>query len=256
MKHTSVGQAAVLDADGKVVASSGSQEIDWATAPQVQKVPLPEGGYLATVAPSPDPSWSRFARAFVHEARSPLNALAIYLELIGTRHGASHDGKVDPGLERVLVKAQDQVRRVDELLRTFSDLWAPRGEVTNLAAIVRAAARFSEHEAIRRGFQLKQQICERALISTPSLMAAAAVVSLLGGALQAPAESVVTLTLDLVNDGAAVRLNVSVQLPPGQEKELLHQGESAFRLLGATCTRDATSLTVLLSTAAAEDAAA
>jgi signal transduction histidine kinase len=217
---------------------------------------MPDGGVLAVSAAGPDPAWSRFARAFVHETRSPLNALAIYLELVGTRQGNGQDGKGDPALQRILTKAQDQVRRVDELLRIFSELWAPRGDVTNLAAIVRAAARFSQHEAIRRGFVLKQEICERANIAAPPLLTSGAIVALFGAVLQAPPESQLTVTLELRDAGESAVLTFSVQLPPAFEGDLLSRGAEALSVLGADVSRTENTLTSVFRTSLSEDAAA
>jgi hypothetical protein len=246
MNQRAIGAAAVLDAQGRVLAVVGSclaTDPQWDTAP---RTPLPGGGFLASLPAEPlggEGDWPRFARAYVHEARSPLNALGIYLELLGTKPAPN---AVRPGfsLEKILTKAQEQVKRVDDLLRNFSSLWAPRGDVADLASMARAAARFADHEANRVGLRFHKEIADNATVELPPLSVASAVITLLAGLLGAEAESDVTFQVQRTGDRVCVRAEVQ----PSGQIAALSPGIQAFRELGAdvTCTEGSLSASLPL----------
>jgi len=246
VKHTAISNAAVVDSAGRVIASVGPAEPTWVNSPDVARVPLPDGGFLAASPDGRDASWSNFARAFVHEARSPLNALVIYLELLGPRT-AQAEGRASIAPEKVLAKAQEQVRRVEDLLRTFSELWAPRGELADFAAITRSAARFSEHQAIRKSLRFTQQICESAPIAAAPVLVADALVALMSGALQARPESAIDIKLELLPEDREARLTVTLPVVAGEVPAgLFETGAAAFRKLGASVLTTDTSAVVTM----------
>jgi hypothetical protein len=248
VKHTAIRSAAVVDRSGNVLASAGPDEASWTESPGIARVPLPDGNFLATRADGGEAAWSSFARAFVHEARSPLNALVIYLELLSPRLPHA-EGRSNVAPERVLAKAQEQVRRVEDLLRTFSELWAPRGNVADLAAIVRAATRFSEHQAIRKSLRFSQQVCKTAFVPVSPGVATDAVVALLSDALEARSESSMDVRLELVEGEPAVRFTVSLPVVAGEPAPgLFNTGTDAFRRCGASVVVTSSSATVTLPT--------
>lgn len=171
--------AAVLDRTGQVVACTVPGP--FRELPGDVSVPLPDGGRLVTRTPD-GPAWYRLARAFVHEARSPLNALAIYLDLLGTKvvPAAARADRPDATGQRLIEKSDQQVRRVDELLGAFLDVWAPSAdEGVDLATIVRGVGRFAVHEARRRGVTLALEVCAEAPVPVASGPVADALVSTL-----------------------------------------------------------------------------
>src|SRR4051794_17673311 len=80
LKRDWMTSVAVVTSDGRVVAAAGDEGAE-SEGTQTQRLPLPDGGHLIVRAVPSESAWYRFARAFIHEARSPLNALAIYIEL-------------------------------------------------------------------------------------------------------------------------------------------------------------------------------
>ena len=94
------------------------------------------------------------ARALVsgllHDARNPLNALAINLEVLTDKIRQSEA----PATGEKNVRAmREQIRRIDSMLRRFGDFLAPRalgaGEV-NLTEIAEAAIELTGHEARKK----------------------------------------------------------------------------------------------------------
>lgn len=192
-----------------------------------------------TPTPRSDP-WERFARAFVHEARSPLNALGIYLELLAPKEAGAQRPGAQPA--RLVERAQDQVRRVTDLLACFSDLWAPRAgrEGVDLAALGRAAGRFAQHEAVRQNVGWTSSIADGLVVpvAAPPSALAHALLLLLDGALAVPAES----TLELTIAAAAPQLRLAVSPPP--DDSLTAAGLAAFVALGASVERSGAGLAV------------
>ena len=64
---------------------------------------------------------SRTSSGLVHEARNPLNAMAIHLEVLSDKL-QGEGGKVPEHLERNVEAARNQARRLDQLLRRWGDL--------------------------------------------------------------------------------------------------------------------------------------
>lgn len=234
MARSTFASAVVVDSQGRVIAGIGEKsETGPLEGPGVERVQLPDGGFLVTRMSAPDTAWSRFSRAFIHEARSPLNALAIYLELLNARlvTGMTSPGKrPEAAPDRILSKANDQVRRIEELLRAFGELWGARGESSDFAEILRSACRFAHHEAMRHGVQLSHAICPMAVIACSPIQLADATVTLLGAALRAPAETTVDVTL--VIEGREAVLSVRFAGGPSEIQALLQPGADALRATG------------------------
>jgi signal transduction histidine kinase len=100
----------------------------------------------ATRAPAPLQRLALAARTLAHEVRTPLNALAIHLEVLRT--GTRGDGGVNNGqTERSIAALDSSVRQVNQLIRDFSDYSAP---VTMERKTIDIAAVLAESlEAIR-----------------------------------------------------------------------------------------------------------
>ena len=73
--------------------------------------------------PAPVQRLAIAARTLAHEVKTPLNALAIHLEVLRTRAAADTNG--DAQSERSLAALDSSVRQVDRLVRDFTDYSAP-----------------------------------------------------------------------------------------------------------------------------------
>ena len=76
-----------------------------------------------TSAPAPVQRLAVAARALAHEVRTPMNALAIHLELL--RNQAQADGTVNGPSQRSIEALDASIRQVDRLVRDFTDYSAP-----------------------------------------------------------------------------------------------------------------------------------
>lgn len=240
MRISGLAGAKVVDATGRVLASAG-RTIEGAAGdgPSAaaadsagraeERVPLPDGGFLVAERLTAEEPWSRIVRAFLHEARSPLNALGIYLELLQAKLG----GTVAGG-ERAIQRAQEQVRRLEELLRVFGDLAAPtREDPVDLARVVGAVGRFAAHEATRRGLQLELRVSPSVWVRADAGALAESLVLLLGGALEASAGAELVFVLQAAGDVAELQLSGL----PQDEETLLDAGAGALAGVGATLER-------------------
>lgn len=163
-------------------------------------------------SPAGAEGWRRFARGFVHEVRSPLNALLIYLELLGREEGAARP----PGSPALTARSRDQALRIEEYLKTFLVLWAAPSEGdADLAELLRAALVIASHECRRCGCTLESTLPERLPVAVAPAGAADLLVRLLSAAI-APGRAVqVTLETDGVEARLTVRApNLSVVPPP------------------------------------------
>lgn len=190
--------------------------------------------------PDREDPWERFARAFVHEARSPLNALGIYLELLAPREGGPPpSAAAQPA--RLVERAQDQVRRVGELLAFFSDLWSPKSDrPADLASLGRAAGRLATHEAVRHNLVWESRVPDGLvvpLLAKPSALAHGLLL-LLDGALAAPEETELRLTIRREAPQLVLEFGTPALAP------LLTPGIAALTALGATADLSAAALSV------------
>ncbi len=130
--------ARLFDGEGRLFATASPEG---ATAETVE-LPLPGGGRLELEAQSRAPMWSSFTHALAHEFRSPLNALAIYADLLST---ASGDVPGAENRKRLANRAHEQVMRLEALLVLFERLWAAssRGPA-NLSVLVQDVASLAE----------------------------------------------------------------------------------------------------------------
>lgn len=106
--------------------------------------------------------FERLSAGFVHEARNPLNAMAIHLEVLADKLRDAETGELPPQLARNLDAARNQVRRLDDLLRRWGEFSCERSDVEDLAACVRRAAGLCEYHVRRAGLELSVEV-ERGL---------------------------------------------------------------------------------------------
>jgi len=74
-------------------------------------------------APAPVQRLAIAARTLAHEVKTPLNALAIHLEVL--RNKVNGDDDSDPQSQRSISALDSSIRQVDRLVRDFSDYSAP-----------------------------------------------------------------------------------------------------------------------------------
>ncbi len=100
---------------------------------------------------------SRLMESLLHDARNPLNALAINLEVLGEKL-KDDDGKIPETQDKNLRAMREQVFRVDGILRQFAEFMTPRlgarGE-QGLSELVQGAVEVVAHESRRRRVKLK-----------------------------------------------------------------------------------------------------
>lgn len=234
MNKQRLARAIVVDAAGRVVARTGGDDASILESPHAMRTALPQGGFLIALEVDIESAWHRLARAFVHEARSPLNALGIYLEIIGTRLAAAlPGGNLDATGSKMLTRSSEQVRRLDALLESFVDVWAPHPEQPlDLAVLARSAGRFAQHEALRRGLQITVEACETAPIEGNPALVSAALVALFGGVLEGPAEAAFLLAVRF--SGGEASLEITGGTGGALEVERLYgPGARALALAGA-----------------------
>ncbi|XXF75028.1 histidine kinase dimerization/phospho-acceptor domain-containing protein [Myxococcaceae bacterium GXIMD 01537] len=98
--------------------------------------------------------------SLLHDVRNPLNALAINIEVLSEKLKAE-TGSVPASQEKNLRAMREQIRRVDGLLRQFSDFIVFRGGGSGEASLTEAARRSLEvlgHEARRRRVKLEAHV--------------------------------------------------------------------------------------------------
>jgi signal transduction histidine kinase len=76
-----------------------------------------------TAVPAPVQRLAVAARALAHEVRTPMNALAIHLELL--RNQVKEDGSINGQSQRAIEALDSSIRQVDRLVRDFTDYSAP-----------------------------------------------------------------------------------------------------------------------------------
>jgi signal transduction histidine kinase len=102
----------------------------------------------------------RLMDGMLHDARNPLNALAINLEVLSEKL-KGEDGEVPASQDRNLKAMREQIFRVDAILRKFADFIAPRpapgGEV-DLSEISLKALEVVAHDSRKRRVRIRQMV--------------------------------------------------------------------------------------------------
>lgn len=103
---------------------------------------------------------SHLVESLLHDARNPLNALAINLEVLNEKL-KDDDGVVPESREKNIKAMREQIFRVDAILRQFAEYIAPRagtgGEVS-LSDVVQRGVEVLGHEARKRRVKLLSSV--------------------------------------------------------------------------------------------------
>lgn len=101
---------------------------------------------------------NRLVDSLLHDARNPLNALSINLEVL-TEKLKDESGEVPPKQLKNLKAMREQVTRVDLILRQYADFFAPRGHgAEDFSAVLGRAVQLLGHEARVKRAQLTAEI--------------------------------------------------------------------------------------------------
>jgi signal transduction histidine kinase len=140
------------------------------------------GDVVLAIVSEPAPARDAFARlaeGMVHDARSPLNAMALQLEVVSDRLRTADRGLAD-SLEKSLDSMRAQIGRVDALLKRFLQFASPRPEppkLVDLADALNRAVEACAHDARRHGVRIETRL-ERVAISAEASSLAPALLRL------------------------------------------------------------------------------
>jgi signal transduction histidine kinase len=153
----------------------------------------------------------RLVDSMMHEARNPLNAIAIHLEIVSEKlrkSGASVN--VDSNLQAM----RSQLARVDELLKKFSSFMLPnkRGDgAFPLSSAVELAIELLDYERRRKNVEVAARIEAGLAVQTAERSAASSLILalLLNSLDRAPSGSRVEVTVAAENGKVAVVISES-----------------------------------------------
>lgn len=96
----------------------------------------------------------------VHEARNPLNAMAIHLEVLADKLRDEVLGEVPAHLQKNLQAARNQIRRLDQILRRYGDFASgrPTESQPDLATLWDQATGLCDYQVRRAGVRLDVEI--------------------------------------------------------------------------------------------------
>ncbi|MFZ5468403.1 MAG: sensor histidine kinase [Myxococcota bacterium] len=96
----------------------------------------------------------------LHDARNPLNALSINVEVMAERLRRDAGGVLSAAQEKSVKAIRDQVHRVDAILREFAEFLAPRAQPgsVDLSALVERALEVAGHQARKRRLLLSADV--------------------------------------------------------------------------------------------------
>lgn len=102
--------------------------------------------------------YARLSEGMAHDARNPLNAMAIHLELLRDKLA---NGAPLSATERHLTTMRDQVHRIDQILKRFLRFASPRREppsTVDLAELVQQVVEVCGHDARRNGVRVESHL--------------------------------------------------------------------------------------------------
>lgn len=97
----------------------------------------------------------RLTRGVAHEVKNPLNAMAIHLDLLREKAGASRDG-LTPHIQII----GREIERLDRVVRTFLDFTRPvelQLAAADLSEVAQGVAQLMQAEADRQGARIRLQ---------------------------------------------------------------------------------------------------
>ncbi len=125
--------------------------------------PAIDAGRHTLVAPLVD--------GLLHEARNPLNAISINIEVLAERLKRELGGSLPASHEKSIRSIREQVLRVDEMLRAFADFLSPRrsGRTdVDFGLLVSRACEVLGHESRKRRVPLRASVDPNARIDGES----------------------------------------------------------------------------------------
>jgi signal transduction histidine kinase len=114
----------------------------------------------------------RLSAGMVHEARNPLNAIAIHLEVLADKLIDEESGTIPAHLARNMDAARAQVRRLDDLLRRYGEFAGGEAaqETDGLAACLSRAALLCEFHLRRGGLTVEVDAPEGVQLRQPDAL--------------------------------------------------------------------------------------
>lgn len=112
--------------------------------------PLAEQSPMTSALEARAQAVEQLCDGFSHDTRNPLNAVVIHLEVLADKLRRENGGAVPAGLEKNLKAIRDQVTRIDEMVRRFVELAAPRRQHEpdfDLGALVLSVVEQCTHQA-------------------------------------------------------------------------------------------------------------
>ncbi len=194
---------------------------------------------LSELGARPRDAFSRLADGLVHDARGPLNVMALQAEVISERVRAA-DGSLFEALEKSLSALRVQISRVDGLLKRFLQFASPRREPAksvDLAEFLRRAVELCEHDARRHGVKIETRLQCVAVSAEAGSLAPAILRLVMEGIDASPSGSAFHIAVAPLEQDAVVRLSDSAGTAPAsygaaQELAFLLRGTLAQRRLG------------------------
>jgi signal transduction histidine kinase len=101
---------------------------------------------------------SQLVDGLVHDARNPLNALAINLEVLTDKISET---SASAPTEKNVRAMREQIARIDEILRRFADFLAPKPggpAQARLSEIVQSAVEVTAHQARKKRIRVSAQV--------------------------------------------------------------------------------------------------
>lgn len=112
----------------------------------------------------------RLSGGFVHEARNPLNAVAIHLEVLADKLRDPETGEIPANFSRNVEAARNQVRRLDELLREYGEFAGRQPPANDLASLLKRAASLCEYHVRRAGLSLAVEAQQGVALQEPDAL--------------------------------------------------------------------------------------
>lgn len=163
---------------------------------------------------------NRLMDSLVHDARNPLNALSINLEVL-TEKLKDENGELPLKVQKNLKSMRDQIGRVDGILREYSEFIAPReshgAQAEDLSQLLARVMSVLGHEARLKRVQTSATIEPQLQLrhADAGALRVLLVQVLLRAVIRAPEES--TLQVSLSREGPSALLAVSDSGPNGYE---------------------------------------
>ncbi len=196
---------------------------------------------LVEAGPWPRDAFARLADGLVHDARGPLNVVALQLEVVSERVRAA-DAALFESLEKSLAAIRVQVGRLDALMKRFLQFASPRrepGKSVDLADVLRRAVELCEHDARRHGVKIEARLQCVAVDAEASSLAPAILRLVMEGIDASPSGSALHIAVAPQEHDAVVRVSDSAgtgspAYGAAQELARLLRGTLAQRRFGDT----------------------